>query len=167
MNSEQENISAIIEKNKKRVEEILLSYKNLSIQRQYDKLIKELNSLIFDINNESIDVILDYTSFIFIQIGIHLSSFDLNELMDKLSKLYHKLKNLYFFNMTIFLFRKIEKITKNIDDSYDKNRINFNLEEDIILTPIYDYEKNINSKYKSLHVNIKSTNGEKFKYLCS
>ena len=167
MKSEQENISAIIEKNKKRVEEILLSYKNLSIQKQYKKLIKELDSLILDINNESIDVILDYTSFIFIQIGIHLSSFDLNELMDKLSKLYHKLKNLYFFNMTIFLFRKIEKITKNIDDSYDKNRINFNLEEDIILTPIYDYEKNINSKYKSLHVNIKSTNGEKFKYLCS
>ena len=167
MNSEQENISAIIEKNEKRVEEILLSYKNLSIQKQYDKLIKQLDSLILDINNENIDVILNYTSFIFIQIGIHLSSFDLNELMDKLAKLYHKLKNLYFFNMTIFLFRKIEKITKNIDDSYDKNKINFNLEKDIILTPIYDYEKNINSKYKSLHVNIKSTNKEKFKYLCS
>ena len=167
MNSEQENISAIIEKNEKRVKEILLSYKNLSIQKQYDKLIKELDSLILDINNENIDVILNYTSFIFIQIGIHLSSFDLNELMDKLAKLYHKLKNLYFFNMTIFLFRKIEKIAKNIDDSYDKNKINFNLEKDIILTPIYDYEKNINSKYKSLHVNIKSTNKEKFKYLCS
>ena len=167
MNSEQDNISAIIQKNEKRVEEILLSYKNLSIQKQCDKLIKELDSLILDINNESIDVILNYTSFIFIQIGIHLSSFDLNELMDKLAKLYHKLKNLYFFNMTIFLFRKIEKIAKNIDDSYDKNKINFNLEKDIILTPIYDYEKNINSKYKSLHVNIKSTNGEKFKYLCS
>ena len=168
MKSEQENnISSIISKNKKRVEEILLPYKTLSIQKQYNKLSKDLDSLILDINNESIDVILDYTSYLFIRMGIHLSSFDINELMDKLSKLYHKLKNLYFFNMTIFLFRKIETISKNIDDSYDKTQIKFNLEKDIILTPIYDYEQNINSKYKTLYVNIKSTNGEKFKYLCS
>ena len=167
MESEKENISSIISKNKKRVEEILLPYKTLSIQKQYNKLTKDLDSLILEINNESFDVILDYTSYLFIRIGIHLSSCDLNELMDKLSKLYHKLKNLYFFNMTIFLFRKIEKVAKNIDDSYDKNQIQFNLEKDIILTTIYDYEKNINSKYKSLYVNIKSTNGEKFKYLCT
>ena len=168
MKSAQENnISSIISKNKKRVEEILLPYKTLSIQKQYNKLSKDLDSLILDINNESIDVILDYTSYLFIRMGIHLSSFDINELMDKLSKLYHKLKNLYFFNMTIFLFRKIETISKNIDDSYDKTQIKFNLEKDIILTPIYDYEQNINSKYKTLYVNIKSTNGEKFKYLCS
>ena len=169
MESAQENkkdISSIISKNKKRVEEILLPYKTLSIQNQYNKLTQELDSLILDINTESIDVILDYTSYLFILMGIHLSSSDLNELMDKLSKLYHKLKNLYFFNMTIFLFRKIESVVKNIDDSYDKTQIKFNIEKDIILMPIYDYEENMNSKYKTLYVNIKSTSGEKFKYLC-
>ena len=169
MKSAQENkkdISSIISKNKKRVEEILLPYKTLSIQNQYNKLTQELDSLILDINTESIDVILDYTSYLFIRMGIHLSSSDLNELMDKLSKLYHKLKNLYFFNMTIFLFRKIESVVKNIDDSYDKTQIKFNTEKDIILMPIYDYEENMNSKYKTLYVNIKSTSGEKFKYLC-
>ena len=161
------NISLIISKHKKRVSEILSSYKNLSIQKQCDKLSKDLDSLTLDINNESIDVILDYTSSLFIQMGIHLSTFDKNEIMNKLSKLYHKLKNLYFFNIVIFLFRKIEKISRNIDDSYDKTQINFNLEKDIILNTIYDYEINLKEKYKSIYVNIKSTNGEKFKYLCS
>ena len=163
----EENISLIISKHKKRVSEILSSYKNLSFQKQCDKLSKDLDSLTLDINNESIDVILDYTSSLFIQMGIHLSSFDKNEIMNKLSKLYHKLKNLYFFNIVIFLFRKIEKISRNIDDSYDKTQINFNLEKDIILNTIYDYEINLKEKYKSIYVNIKSTNGEKFKYLCS
>ena len=161
------NISLIISKHKKRVSEILSSYKNLSFQKQCDKLSKDLDSLTLDINNESIDVILDYTSSLFIQMGIHLSSFDKNEIMNKLSKLYHKLKNLYFFNIVIFLFRKIEKISRNIDDSYDKTQINFNLEKDIILNTIYDYEINLKEKYKSIYVNIKSTNGEKYKYLCS
>jgi len=163
----EENISLIISKHKKRVSEILSSYKNLSFQKQCDKLSKDLDSLTLDINNESIDVILDYTSSLLIQMGIHLSTFDKNEIMNKLSKLYHKLKNLYFFNVVIFLFRKIEKISRNIDDSYDKTQINFNLEKDIILNTIYDYEINLKEKYKSIYVNIKSTNGEKFKYLCS
>ena len=101
----EENISLIISKHKKRVSEILSSYKNLSFQKQCDKLSKDLDSLTLDINNESIDVILDYTSSLFIQMGIHLSTFDKNEIMNKLSKLYHKLKNLYFFNIVIFLFR--------------------------------------------------------------
>jgi hypothetical protein len=48
--------------------------------------------------------------------GINLSEFDKREIMNKLAKLYHKLKNLYFFNVLVFLFKKIEKILKNIND---------------------------------------------------
>ena len=167
MKVEQENLSLIIENNKKRVKEILSAYQDLSIQKKYNKFTKVLDSLIIDIQGENIDVILDYTSYIFIQIGIHLSSSDKEEIMNKLCKLYHKLKNLYFFNTMIYLFRKIEKISDDIDYSYDKSQINFEIKNDIILNSIYNYNQNINNENKSLSVNIKSTSAIKFKYLCS
>jgi DNA polymerase sigma len=112
-------------------------------------------------------VILDYTSFIFIQIAINIGDFDKKEIMNKLAKLYHKLKNLYFFNILIFLYKKIEKILQSIYDSYDKHFVNFEIKNDFILSSIYDYEQNINNEYKSLSINIKSTNSQKYKFLCN
>ena len=167
MESRQNNLPLIIQTNTKKVKDILSFYQDLPDNEKYEKFSKELDSLIIDINGENIDVILDYTSSIFIQMGINLSEFDKREIMNKLAKLYHKLKNLYFFNVLVFLFKKIEKILKNINDSYDKHFVNFEIKNDFILTSIYDYEENINNEYKSLAINIKSTNGEKYKFLCN
>jgi len=167
MESGQNNLPLIIQTNTKKVKDILSFYQDLPDYEKYEKFSKELDSLIIDINGENIDVILDYTSSIFIQMGINLTEFDKKEIMNKLAKLYHKLKNLYFFNVLVFLFKKIEKILKNINDSYDKHFVNFEIRNDIILTSIYDYEENINNEYKSLAINIKSTNGEKYKFLCN
>ena len=166
MEQEQDNLLQIIENNKKKVKHILSFYQDLSLGNKYEKFRDELDSLIIDIKGENIDVILDYTSSLFIQMGINLSSSEFEEMANKLAKLYHKLKNLYFFNMLIFLFKKIEKISKNIDESNDKHFVNFKINNDIILTSIYDYDQNIISEYKTLSVNIKSTNVEKFRYLC-
>ena len=167
MESGQNNLPLIIQTNTKKVKDILSFYQDLPDYEKYEKFSKELDSLIIDINGENIDVILDYTSSIFIQMGINLSEFDKREIMNKLAKLYHKLKNLFFFNVLVFLFKKIEKILKNINDSYDKHFVNFEIKNDFILTSIYDYEENINNEYKSLAINIKSTNGEKYKFLCN
>jgi len=167
MESGQNNLPLIIQTNTKKVKDILSFYQDLPDYEKYEKFSKELDSLIIDINCENIDVILDYTSSIFIQMGINLSEFDKKEILNKLAKLYHKLKNLYFFNVLVFLFKKIEKILKNINDSYDKHFVNFEIKNDFILTSIYDYEENINNEYKSLAINIKSTNGEKYKFLCN
>ena len=167
MKSDQENLTKIIENNKEKVKEILSSYDELSFSEKYDKLIDDLDSLTIDIKNKSIDVILDYTSFLFFKIGNNLRDTLKIELMNKLAKLYHKLKNLYFFNEMVFIFKKIEKISNNIYSAYDRHSFNFDVEKDILLTSIYDYEQNINNEYKSLSVNIKSTNTEKYKYLCN
>lgn len=167
MQTSEEKLSEIISNNKQKVTEILSNYQDLSIDEKYRKLNKELDSLIIDIKGENIDVILDYTSSIFIQIGIHISNGDQNEIMNKLAKLYHKLKNLYFFNIMIFLFRKIESVSEEINKSYSKNEIKFEIINDIILNTVYPYDQNIFSEYKSLSLNIKSTNGEKFEFLCS
>ena len=167
MSSSQDNISCTIENNKKGVQKLLSEYQGLTFQDKLEKFNDELDSLIIDIKGENIDLILDYTSFLFIQNGIFLGHDEKIEIMNKLSKLYHKLKNLYFFNMLIFLYKKIEKIIKNIDDSYDKHYVKFDIKNDIILSSIYDYENNINNEYKSLSINLKSTNSQKFRYLCN
>ena len=167
MESGQNNLPLTIENNKNKVKDILSFYEDLSDNEKYDKLSKELDSLIIDIKGENIDVILDYTSSIFIQIAINIGDFDKKEIMNKLAKLYHKLKNLYFFNILIFLYKKIEKILQSIYDSYDKHFVNFEIKNDFILTSIYDYEQNINNEYKSLSINIKSTNSQKYKFLCN
>ena len=167
MESGQNNLPLTIINNKNKVKDILSFYEDLSDNEKYDKLSKELDSLIIDIKGENIDVILDYTSSIFIQIGINIGDFDKKEIMNKLAKLYHKLKNLYFFNILIFLYKKIEKILQSIYDSYDKHFVNFEIKNDFILTSIYDYEQNINNEYKSVSINIKSTNSQKYKFLCN
>ena len=167
MSSSQDNLSCTIENNKKGVQKLLSEYQGLTFQDKLEKFNDELDSLIIDIKGENIDSILDYTSFLFIQNGIFLGHDEKIEIMNKLSKLYHKLKNLYFFNMLLFLYKKMEKIIKNIDDSYDKHYVKFDIKNDIILSSIYDYEQNINNEYKSLSINLKSTNSQKFRYLCN
>ena len=154
----------IIEQKKKKVEEKIKAYQDLiSLKEKYIKLNEELDELIIDIKKEDIDIILDYTSSIFFELCLKLTGGELIALQDKLSKLYHKLKNLYFFNIMTSLFRKIESISHEIENKY--NSLNFSTDKDIILKSEYEYEKNENSVYKSLGLNIKSTSYEKFKFL--
>ena len=152
-----------IEKKKKEVENKLLEFKDLSIKGMYDKLDNQLDELIIDIKNEDVDVILDYTSYVYFQLCFQIYSVELKELQNKLSKLYHKLKNLYFFNLMIALYRKIYSIFHDIENKV--NSINFNVCKDLILKSEYDYEKRKDPEYKSLRLNIKSTTIDKFEFL--
>ena len=153
----------IISKKKEKVKNKLKSYDNLSLNEMLKKYEKEIEDLIIDIKNEDIDYILDYTSSIFFKLCLYLRDYDIKEIQNRLSKLYHKLKNLYFFNIMISLYRKIESIVHEIETKYYS--LNFNVLKDIILETIYDYDKNNNSEYKTLGLNIKSSTIDKFKFL--
>ena len=104
----------LIEKKKNKVNSKLKEYKELSYIQKYDKYDKELDDLIIDIKNEDIDIILGYTSSIFFKLCIETTDPQLENLENKLSKLYHKLKNLHFFNIMISLYDKITKIIPEI-----------------------------------------------------
>ena len=153
----------MIEKKKDEVKMKISEYEKYSFRKKYLKYEKEIDDLIIDIKNEDIDVILDYTSSMFFKLCLESKDSELEDILDKLSKLYHKLKNLHFFNIMVSLYRKIEKIIHEIDQKY--NSFKFVTNKDIILQSIYDYEKNINSSYKTLGLNVKSTSAEKFKFL--
>ena len=152
------------EDNKKNyIERKIKEYEELSNYERNVKFEKEIEDLIIDIKNEEIDTILDYTSSIFFKFCFQFKDSQIKELLNKLSKLYNKLKSLYFFNIMISLYRKIESIAHEIDLKY--YQFNFIVCKDLILKSIYDYEKNKKSEYKTLGLNIKSTTVEKFKFL--
>ena len=150
-----------VEKKKNKVENKLKEYEALSNREKYNKLDKELDDLIIDINGEDIDVILDYTSSIFFKLCFKLNGDYIDNMLNKLSKLYHKLKNLHFFNQLVSLHRKIKNISYELNDKYS----NFISDKDMILESIYDYDKNKNAEYKSLGLNIKSTDNKKYELL--
>ena len=153
----------VIEKKKNKVQKKISEYENLSFYEKFLKYDKELDDLIIDIKNEDIDIILDYTSSIFFKLCFSFSDSDLEDIINKLSKLYHKLKNLHFFNIMISLYRKIASIAREIEKKYFS--YNFVIHKDVILQSVYEYEKNINSVYKTLGLNVKSSSLDKFKFL--
>ena len=156
---EKENIS-IIDKKKNEAKNRIKPYDNLTHNEKYNKFIKEIENLIKDIKNEDIDIILDYTSSLFFNICLYLSDWQIKDILNQLSQLYHKLKSLYFFNIMVSLYSKIESIKND-----SKFISNFNIDEDLILQSLYDYEKNKDSEYKNLVLNIKTTKFDKFNYL--
>jgi len=158
---EKESITNIdIKKNE--VKNKIKLYNKLSNNEIYDKFNDDLEDLIKDIRNEDIDIILDYTSSLFFEICLYLKDFQIMDIFNQLSKLYHKLKNLYFFNIMVSIYRTIENIANDIDSKYCSN---FNIYKDLILQSVYDYENNKNSEYKTLGLNIKSTEIDKFNFL--
>ena len=158
---EKESITNIdIKKNK--VKNKIKLYDKLSNNEIYDKFNDDLEDLIKDIRNEDIDIILDYTSSLFFKICLYLKDWQIMDIFNQLSKLYHKLKNLYFFNIMVSIYRTIENIANDIESKYCSN---FNIYKDIILQSVYDYENNKNSEYKTLGLNIKSTEIDKFNFL--
>ena len=158
---EKESITIIgIKKNE--VKNKIKLYDKLSNNKIYYKFNKELEDLIKDIQNEDIDIILDYTSSLFFKICLYIKDFQIIDIFNQLSKLYHKLKNLYFFNIMVSIYNTIKNIVHDIDSKYSSN---FNIYKDLILQSVYDYEKNKNSEYKTLGLNIKSTEIDKFNFL--
>ena len=158
---EKESITNIdIKKNK--VKNKIKLYDKLSNNEIYDKFNDDLEDLIKDIRNEDIDIILDYTSSLFFKICLYLKDWQIMDIFNQLSKLYHKLKNLYFFNIMVSIYRTIENIANDIESKYCSN---FNIYKDLILQSVYDYENNKNSEYKTLGLNIKSTEIDKFNFL--
>ena len=145
------------------IESKIKEYEELSIYERNEKYENELEDLIIDIKNEEIDTILDYTSSIFFKFCFQFKDSQIKELLNTLSKLYNKLKSLHFFNIMVSLYRKIESIAHDIDLKY--YQFNFIIHKDLLLQTVYDYEKNKNSEYKTLGLNIKSTTVEKFKFL--
>ena len=158
---EKEDIS-IIDIKKNDVQNKIKEYENLSNNEKYSKFNEELENLIIDIQNEDIDIILDYTSSLFFKICLYIKEWQIKDILNLLSKLYHKLKNLYFFNIMVSLYKKIENITHDIDSKYYTN---FNIYKDLILQSVYDYEKNQKSEYKTLGINLKSKTIDKFQFL--
>ena len=154
-----------VDKNKKEVENKIKDYESLSLIEKIKKFEEELDDLIIDIKNEDIDIILDYTSLIFFKFCLELSSSQKKELTNRLLKLYHKLKSLYFFNQMISLYQKIDSIAHDIAHKFNTSGLEFNVYRDIILESIYDYKKNKNSEFKILGLNIKSTNIQKYEFL--
>ena len=62
----------------------------------------------------------------------------------------------------VSIYNTIKNIAHDIDSKYSSN---FNIYKDLILQSVYDYEKNKNSEYKTLGLNIKSTEIDKFNFL--
>ena len=162
----EEIIEPLVESKEKKGNEAknkIKEYENISNREKYFKFDKELDNLIIDINHEDIDVILDYTSSMFFKLCFELNEEIINDILNKFAKLYHKLKNLHFFNQMVSLYRKIKRISYELDDKY--SNLNFHYYKDMILESRYDYERNKKSEYKTLGLNIKYKNKKKYELL--
>ena len=65
----------------------------------------------------------------------------------------------------VSLYQKIDSIAHDITNKFNTSCLEFNVYRDIILESIYDYKKNKNSEFKTLGLNIKSTNIKKYEFL--
>lgn len=143
--------------------ELLKRYKSHPVIKKYEKFITNINNYLIDIEENTIDEILDETIVTFFELKAKLDSSKINELMNKLSMLYHKLKQLPFFNLMITYCHFLQKISKNIEN--DRGDTLFNTRLDLITTAIYDMELNKNLNHKVFRINVTSTSPEKYEYL--
>ena len=128
-------------------------------------------SLIIDIKGQDINVILDFTSSLFINKGLNLSLYENKEIENKLSKLYHKLKNLYFFNQMIFLGNVYSAFMKAVkgdgldvldenndlksspyDNAYDTLNSMIDLESVFKMYVLHEMMKNVDVGYSSFYM---------------
>ena len=145
--------------------EILKIYKNNPVIKKYEKYIANIDNYIIDIGEKTIDEVLNETITTYFELRQKLDGSKNNELMDKLSMLYHKLKQLSFFNLMITYCHFIQKISKIIDK--DRGDTLFNPRMDLITTAFYDMELNKNLHHKIFRITISSTSEAKYEYLKS
>ena len=144
-------------------EEILKKYKNNPEIKKYEKLLTNIKNYLIDIGEKSVDEILSETITSFFELKQRVDSFKINDLMNRLSMLYNKLKQFPFFNLAIAYSHFIQKISKNIES--DKTDKSFNPRLDILVKAIYDMELNKNLCHKIFRIKVTSTSSEKFDYL--
>ena len=96
-------------------EEILKKYKNNPEIKKYEKLLTNIKNYLIDMGKKSVDEILSETITSFFELKQRVDSFKINDLMNRLSMLYNKLKQFPFFNLAIAYSHFIQKISKNIE----------------------------------------------------
>ena len=117
-------------------EEILKKYSNNPEIKKYEKLLSNIKNYLIDTGEKTIDEILSETMINFFDLKQNVDTYKINDLMNKLSMLYNKLKQFSFFNLIIAYFHFIKKISKNIER--DRTEKSFNPRLDIKIKAIYD-----------------------------
>ena len=145
------------------IEKIKMIYKNNPEIKKYDRLIENIDKYLIDIGSKTIDEILNEKIIIFFELKQKIDTTKINFIINKLSMLYNKLKQISFFNLMITYCHFLEKIIKNIGN--DRTNILFNPRLDITSKAIYDFELNKNLSHKIFKLKISSTSAEKFDYL--
>ena len=144
-------------------EEILKKYRNNPEIKKYEKLVSNIKNYLIDTGEKTIDEILSETMINFFDLKQNVDTYKINDLMNKLSMLYNKLKQFSFFNLIIAYFHFIKKISKNIER--DRTEKSFNPRLDIKIKAIYDMELNKSLYHKIFKIIITSTSKEKYDYL--
>ena len=144
-------------------EEILNNYRNNPLVKKCEKLINNIDNYLIDIGEKTIDEILNETIVTFFELKPKIDTTHLNSLMNKLSMLYHKLKQISFFNLMITYCHFLQKISKEIEKDRDNKFFNSHL--DLIIKVIYDTELNKNLHHKVFKLKISSTSQDKYDYL--
>ena len=144
-------------------EEILKRYYSNPMVKKYEKYYQNIESYLIDIGEKSIDEVLNETIVTFFELKLKLDSSKLYQIINKLSMLYNKLKQMSFFNLMITYCHFLKKISTDIDN--DRNATFFNPRQDIISTAIYDKELNKNLNHKIFRLIISVTSSEKYEYL--
>ena len=145
--------------------EILKRYKNNPEVKKYEKFMTDIDNYLIDIKEKTVDEILNETIVTFFELKSKFDRSKINDLMDKLCMLYHKLKQLSFFNLMITYCHFLQKISNNIDD--DRTDTLFNTRLDLITLAIYDFDLNTELKHKIFRLRLSSTSPEKYEYLKS
>ena len=144
-------------------EEILKRYYSNPIIKKYEKYIQNIENYLINIGEKFIDEILNETIVTFFELKLKLDASKLHQIMNKLSMLYNKLKQISFFNLMVTYCHFLQKISNDIDN--DRNVTFFNPRQDIISTAIYDIELNKNLNHKIFRLIISATSSEKYEYL--
>ena len=145
--------------------ELLKRYKNNPEVKKYEKFMADIDNYLIDIKEKTVDEILNETIITFFELKSKFDLSKIHDLMDKLCMLYHKLKQLSFFNLMITYCHFLQKISNNIDD--DRTDTLFNTRLDLIISAIYDIDLNKDLKHKIFRLRLSSTSPEKYEYLKS
>ena len=150
--TEQSNIKKLIEKMEKN-----------PYYKKYESFKVEIDNLIINTGGQSINQILFHTITTFFELRQNINIRKISFLKNKLSKLYHKLHQIYFFNLLITYCNFIEQFAKYI--SSERNEVQFNPSKDIIYKAIYDKFLNKNLENKIFSLRITSNSERKFAFL--
>ena len=133
-------------------------YKNNPILEKSDKFENYLENLIINSNDIPIDEQIKNVCENFFELIFKINTMNSKIFLNLISKLFNKLKNLYYLNLLIFYYRIFDNVIYEINSNYNED-IKFNFKDDIILTPIFIS--------KTIKIKFTSTTKEKLNYLLS